>query len=57
MIVNHDISKIVDENNDLLMAFDGKNLFPSAKFKGESFYPIVENRFLFTSDEEKDFIQ
>ena len=53
MTIKQEFTKIVDK--DLLMAFDGKSLYPSAMVDDESYYPRIETRYLFTPD--KEFLQ
>ena len=54
--INQQLAKTV-QKNDLLMAFDGNSLCPSAMLDSESHCPRNETGYLFIADEEKELIQ
>ena len=55
--VNYEFAKILNENEDLLKAFDGKSFFLSAMVYKGSYYPRIETGYLITPNKEIDFIK
>ena len=54
--INQEIAKIVNKNKDILMAYDGRSLYPSAIVDKDRYYPRIETGYLFTPDKKQNFI-
>ena len=57
MIINQQSARTVDENEDLVFAYDGNRVYPSAMFDNDNFYANFEIGFSLTLDKEQDFIK
>ena len=55
--VKRDFVKLMNENKNIIMTFEGKSVYPSAIVDKDSYYRRIETGYLISPDKKRELIQ